>query len=357
MPSKMMKAVVKPEQAPGMTMREVPVPTFGPQDALIKVRATSICGTDLHIYKWDEWARKRIDPPLVVGHEFCGYVAAVGRDVTQVREGDFVSAESHIVCGECAQCRTGNGHICQNTQIIGVDRNGCWAEYIAMPAHNLWVNPPDMPPDIACMLENFGNAVHTAFSTDLTARKVLITGCGPVGLMTVAVAKAAGARSIYATDISPYRLRLAKQLGATYALNVAEVKVVDFIREDTDGEGVDVLLEMSGASSAIDQGFSALRDGGEASLLGVAPGVIGFDINSHIIFKGATVRGIFGRKLWDTWYRMRGLLNSGAVDLSPLVTHRFTLDQWKDAIQVMNSGASGKVVMFVEGEMEGKEGK
>ncbi|MCB0233897.1 MAG: zinc-binding dehydrogenase, partial [Anaerolineae bacterium] len=174
--------------------------------------------------------------------------------------------------------------------------------------------------------------------------------------MTVAVAKAAGARSIYATDISPYRLNLASRMGATHALNVGEVKVVDFIREDTDGEGVDVLLEMSGASSAIDQGFSALRDGGEASLLGVAPGVIGFDINSHIIFKGATVRGIFGRKLWDTWYRMRGLLNSGAVDLSPLVTHRFTLDQWKDAVQVMNSGASGKVVMFVDGE-EGNEGK
>lgn len=355
MPSKTMKAVVKPEQAPGMVLREVPVPSFGPQDALIKVRATSICGTDLHIYKWDEWARKRIDPPLVVGHEFCGHVVAVGRDVTEVREGDFVSAESHITCGHCAQCRTGNGHICQNTRIIGVDRDGCWAEYIAMPAHNLWLNPPDMPVEIACMLENFGNAVHTAFSTDLTARKVLITGCGPVGLMTVAVARAAGARSIYATDISPYRLRLAERMGATHALNVGEVKVVDFIRQDTEGEGVDVLLEMSGASTAIDQGFAVLRDGGEASLLGVAPGVIGFDINNHIIFKGATVRGIFGRKLWDTWFRMRGLLNSGAVDLRPLVTHSFALDQWEDAIQIMNSGASGKVVMFVDGA-EGKKG-
>lgn len=348
MPSKTMKAVVKPEQAPGMVLREVPVPAFGPQDALIKVRATSICGTDLHIYKWDEWARRRINPPLVVGHELCGHVAAVGRDVTQVREGDFVSAESHIICGHCAQCRTGNGHICHNTRIIGVDRDGCWAEYIAMPANNLWVNPPDMPAEIACMLENFGNAVHTAFSTDLTARRVLITGCGPVGLMTVAVAKAAGARAIYATDISPYRLRLATQLGATHALNVGEVNVVDFIEQDTAGEGVDVLLEMSGASSAFDQGFTALRDGGEAALLGLAPGVIGFDINNHIIFKGATVRGIVGRELWGTWFRMRGLLDSNAVDLSPLVTHRFTLDQWEEAIQVMNSGASGKVVMFVQ---------
>ena len=348
--SKTMKAVIKPEQAPGMRLAEVPIPQIGPQDALIKVRATSICGTDLHIYKWDEWARKRIHPPLVVGHEFCGHVVAVGRDVTEVKEGDFVSAESHIICGKCPQCRTGNGHICQNTRIIGVDRDGCWAEYIAMPAYNLWLNPPDMSPEIASMLENFGNAVHTAFATDLTAKKVLITGCGPVGLMTVAVAKAAGARAIYATDISPYRLRLARQMGATHALNVAEVDVVETIRHDTDGEGVDVLLEMSGASSAFEQGFKALRDGGSAALLGLAPGMIGFDINSAIIFKGATVHGIVGRELWGTWFRMRGLLNSGAVDLSPLVTHRFTLEQWEDAVQIMNSGASGKVVMFVDGE-------
>jgi threonine 3-dehydrogenase len=345
--SKTMQAVIKPEQAPGMALAEAPVPKVGPHEALIKVRATSICGTDLHIYKWDEWARKRVRPPLVVGHEFCGHVVAVGRDVTQVKEGDFVSAESHIICGDCPQCRTGNGHICQNTRIIGVDRDGCWAEYIAMPAYNLWPNAPDMAPEIACMLENFGNAVHTAFASDLTAKKVLITGCGPVGLMTVAVAKAAGARAIYATDISPYRLRLARELGATHALNVAEVDVVDVIRQDTGGHGVDVLLEMSGAQPAIEQGFQALRDGGEAALLGLAPGIIGFDINSAIIFKGATVRGIVGRELWGTWYRMRGLLNAGLVDLRPLVTHRFTLDQWEDAIQVMSSGASGKVVMSV----------
>ncbi len=345
--SKTMKAIIKPEQAPGLALAEVPVPKIASNEALIKVRATSICGTDLHIYKWDEWARKRLRPPLVVGHEFCGHVVSVGRDVTEVKEGDFVSAESHIICGQCAQCRTGNGHICQNTRIIGVDRDGCWAEYIAMPAYNLWPNPPEMSPEVACMLENFGNAVHTAFATDLTAKKVLITGCGPVGLMTVAVAKAAGASSIYATDISPYRLRLAQQMGATHALNVAEVDVVEAIRQDTGGQGVDVLLEMSGAQSAIDQGFRSLRDGGAAALLGLAPGTIGFDINSAIIFKGATVYGIVGRELWGTWYRMSGLLKAGLVDLQPLVTHRFTLDQWEDAIQVMNGGASGKVVMFV----------
>lgn len=345
--TKTMKAVIKPEQAPGMVLAEVPVPQIGADEALIKVRAASICGTDLHIYKWDEWARRRINPPLVVGHEFCGHVVAVGREVTQVREGDFVSAESHITCGHCHQCRTGNAHICQNTHIIGVDRDGCWAEYIAMPATNLWRNDPAMPAEIACMLENFGNAVHTASATDLTGKRVLITGCGPVGLMTVAVAKAAGARAIYATDISPYRLRLAQQLGATHTLNVAEVNVVDTIFATSDGDGVDVLLEMSGAQPAIEQGFLALRDGGFAALLGLAPGTIGFDINNAIIFKGATVQGIVGRKLWDTWYRMSGLLSAGAVDLQPLVTHRFTLDQWQDAVQTMGGGASGKVVMTV----------
>ncbi len=359
MPSKTMKAVVKPEQAPGMVLREVPVPSFGPQDALIKVRATSICGTDLHIYKWDEWARKRINPPLVVGHEFCGHVVAVGRDVTEVNEGDFVSAESHITCGHCAQCRTGNGHICQNTRIIGVDRDGCWAEYIVMPAYNLWLNPPDMPIEIACMLENFGNAVHTAFSTDLTARKVLITGCGPVGLMTVAVARAAGARSIYATDISPYRLRLAERMGATHALNVGEVKVVDFIRKDTDGEGVDVLLEMSGASTAIDQGFAVLRDGGEslAARRGPRSDRLRHQQPHHLQGRDGA-RHLRAQAVGHMVPHARPAELPGAVDLRPLVTHRFVLDEWEDAIQIMNSGASGKVVMFVEGKKgnEGNEG-
>jgi threonine 3-dehydrogenase len=346
--AKTMTAIVKPEQAPGMMLDEVPVPQVGPEEVLIKVQAVSICGTDLHIYKWDPWARKRIRPPLVVGHEFCGTVVELGRNVLEVNEGDFVSAESHIICNTCSQCRTGQGHICQNTQIIGVDRDGCWAEYIVLPARNLWVNPPDMSVEIASLQENFGNAVHTAFTTDLTAKKVLVTGCGPVGLMTVAVAKAAGARSIYATDISPYRLRLAEQMGADHVLNVAQIDVVSFIMEETEGEGVDVLLEMSGASSAIDQGFMVLKDGGEAALLGLTPAPIGFDINSHVIFKGATVYGIVGREIWGTWFRMRGLLNSGAVDLRPLVTHRFSLEQWEEAIKVMGSGKSGKVVMFLE---------
>jgi threonine 3-dehydrogenase len=341
-----MRAVIKPDAGPGLVMAEVDIPNVDRHEALIRVKATSICGTDLHIFKWDPWARERIRPPLIVGHEFCGYVVEVGPDVTEVKVGDFISAESHIICNRCPQCRTGQGHICRNTRIIGVDRDGCWAEYIAMPAGNLWLNPPDMPFEIASLQENFGNAVHTAFATDLTAKKVLVTGCGPVGLMTIAVAKAAGARLIFATDISPYRLRLARRLGADYAYNVAEIDVVRDIRDKTEGEGVDVLLETSGASSAIDQGFTVLKDGGEAAILGLTPAPIGFDWNNHLVFKGATVYGIVGRELWGTWYRMRGLLRSGAVDLQPLITHRFALDDFEQALKVMQSGQSGKVVMF-----------
>ncbi len=341
-----MRAVIKPDAGPGLVMTEVDIPQIGRHDALVQVKATSICGTDMHIYKWDPWARERIHPPLICGHELCGYVVEVGADVTEVQVGDYISAESHIVCGRCAQCRTGQGHVCQNTKIIGVDRDGCWADYVCVPAGNLWINPADMPYEVASLQENFGNAVHTAFVTDLTAKKVLITGCGPVGIMTIAVAKAAGARTIFATDISPYRLRLARRMGADHAYNVAQVNVVQEIRARTDGEGVDVLLETSGASSAIDQGFTVLKDGGEAALLGLTPAPIGFDWNNHLVFKGAKVYGIVGRELWATWYRMRGLLRSGAVDLRQVITHRFALDDFEEALKVMQSGQSGKVVMF-----------
>ncbi|NOX61246.1 MAG: L-threonine 3-dehydrogenase [Chloroflexi bacterium] len=343
-----MRAIVKPDRSPGLKMVEAPIPQPGPRDALIRVTATSICGTDMHIFRWDPWAQSRINPPVIVGHEFCGHVVEVGEKVTEVKVGDFVSAESHIVCHACRMCRTGRGHLCQNTQIIGVDRDGCWADYIVMPAENLWPNPPDMSPEVASLQENFGNAVHTAFATDLTARKVLVTGCGPVGLMTIMVAKAAGARTIYATDISNYRLRMARDMGADVAINVSEQDAFSIIWEDTGGDGVDVLLEMSGAPQAIDLGFRVLRPGGEAALLGLAPSAIPFDVNNHVVFKGATVYGIVGRELWGTWYRMRGLLSSGLVDLTKVVTHRFSLDEYEKALRVMHSGQSGKVVMFTE---------
>lgn len=344
--SEKMRAIMKSHRSPGLEIRLVEVPRPGPREVLIQIRAMSICGTDLHIYAWDPWARERIRPPIIIGHEFCGTVVERGEEVTEVEVGAYVSAESHITCGRCRQCRTGRRHLCQQTQIIGVDRDGCFAEYVALPAENLWVNPPDMPPELASLQENFGNAVHTAFATDVSARDVLITGCGPVGLMTIAVVRAAGARTIFATDISPYRLELARRMGADYALNVAEVDVVEFVRSHTGGEGVDVLLEMAGAASAIDQGFRALADGGEVAMLGLPSAPIPFDLANHVIFKGATVYGIVGRRIWDTWYRIRGLLSSKAVDLTPIITHRYPMDQFEEAIRVMRSGQSGKIVLF-----------
>lgn len=340
-----MRAVVKAAPGPGFEEAQVPIPAIGPDEVLVKVRAASICGTDLHIYKWDAWSAGRVRPPLVVGHEICGEVVDRGSMVRTPDVGDFVSLESHVICNTCAFCRTGQGHICANTRVIGVDRDGGFAEYIAIPAQNAWPNPPDLPLEIAVLQENFGNAVHTAFAADLRAKKVLVTGCGPVGLMTVAVARAIGARAIYATDISHYRVQFAERMGADLALHAVEDPVIEAVLQATDGEGVDVLLEMSGAPSAIDQGFRLLKPGGEAALLGVAPGPFEIDWNKHIVFKAARVMGISGRRLWQTWYQARGLIRSGAVDLSTMVTHRFKMNEYDRAFEAMASGDSGKVML------------
>ncbi len=341
-----MKAVIKAERAPGLTLTELPVPEVGPDDVLVKVRAVSICGTDLHIYRWDKWAEGRIKPPLVTGHEITGDVVRVGENVRRVKVGDYVSLESHVVCNTCVYCRTGRGHICQNTRILGVDRDGGFAEYISVPAQNAWVNPPDMPVEVAVLEENFGNAVHTVMAQDVSAKTVLVTGCGPVGLMAIAVARAVGARAIFATDISPYRLNMAVTMGADMVINAARQDVIAEVRAATNGDGVDVLLEMSGAPSAIDQGFTLLKDGGEVALLGLTPGPFEFDLNAHIVFKGAMVRGIIGRRLWETWYQTRSLLESGAVDLTPMVTHKFRLEEFDKAFETFASGQSGKVMMI-----------
>jgi threonine 3-dehydrogenase len=343
---KRMRAVVKATARPGLEIREVPMPEIGPHDVLVKVRAASICGTDLHIYRWDPWAEERIHPPLIVGHELCGEIVAVGRDVTEVSVGDYISAESHVTCGICDMCRTGKGHLCRHTQILGVDRDGCFAEYVAIPALNAWLDPPEMPPEIASLQENFGNAVHTAFTVDVRAKKVLVTGCGPVGLMTIAVAKAIGARSVYATDVSPYRLELARAMGADSVFNARETDVVAAIREAIEGEEVDVLLEMSGAPSALRDGFQVLKPGGEAALLGLHGRPVEFDLDDLVIFKGITVYGVIGRRLWETWYQARGLLRSNAVDLGPVVTHRFPLEEYERAFELMASGECGKVVLL-----------
>lgn len=343
---KKMRAIVKPNAAPGLEMALVDTPHIGPTDILLKVNAASICGTDLHIYEWNPWAEERLNPPLIIGHEFCGTVVATGHEVHNLSEGDYVSAESHIICGVCVYCRTGRGHLCPNTRIIGVDRDGAWAEYVAIPAANAWRNPPDVPPHVATLEENFGNAVHTAFAVDLRAKKVLVTGCGPVGIMAIPVACAIGARAIYATDLSDYRLNLARRMGATVTINAAKEDVVERILAETEGEGVDAWLEMSGSPRAIEQGFKVLKTGGEVALLGLPDQPLTFDLANWVIFKGAIVHGIGGRRLWETWFQMSGLLRSGTINLEAIVTHKFPLEQFEAALHTMASGESGKVVLL-----------
>ena len=343
----LMRAVVKAEAAAGAILAQVPIPTVGPNDILVRVRAASMCGTDLHIYNWDPWAQSRFArTPMVFGHECCGEVVEVGRTAEGVSVGDFVSLESHIMCGHCLQCRTGQGHVCANLQILGVDRPGVYAEYVSVPAKVAWKNPPDMAVEVASIQEPFGNAVHTVFSCDIPTKRVAVIGCGPIGLWAVAIAKAAGAAAIYAVDINPMRLHLAEELGATQAINSRETDPVAAVRAATGGEGVDVMLEMSGNARAIAQGFEMLRFGGEAALLGLPARPVELDLNNAIIFKGAHVHGISGRRIWDTWYRTQGLILSGAVDPTRVITHRLDLAEFDQAFALMNRGEAAKVVLF-----------
>lgn len=341
-----MRAVVKTSSGPGLDMIDMPMPELGPDEVLLQVKATSICGTDLHIRNWDPWAQTHVVPPIVVGHEMCGVVVDKGPKADGPEIGQLVSVESHVVCNRCAFCRTGKGHLCENTKILGVGRDGVYAEFVAVPAVNAWPDPPDMPYSIASLQENFGNAVHTASVPLVSGRKVLVTGCGPVGVMAVAVARALGARLIIASDVSDYRLGMAKQMGADITVNPSKENVIETIMDVSEGEGIDVLLEMSGAPSAINEGFSSLKSGGEAALLGLTSAPLELNLDDHVIFKGASVYGIVGRRLWIDWYQMRGLLRSGAVDLSPVVTHRFALDDFDRAFETMASGECGKVIMF-----------
>jgi threonine 3-dehydrogenase len=278
----------------------------------------------------------------------CGIVVDRGPEVHDLDEGTLVSVESHVVCGRCSLCRTGKGHLCPSTEILGVHRDGVFAEYVVVPLENAWPDPLDMPLSIASLQENFGNAVHTAATPDVAGRKVLVSGCGPVGIMTIAAARALGARTVFASDLSDYRLGMARTMGADAVFNPRLGSVVPDILEQTDGEGVDVLLEMSGAPAAMEDGFRLLKPGGEAAMLGLFSRPVTFDFDNAIIFKGATVHGIAGRRLWDTWYQMRAMLRSGAVDLSPLVTHRYSLDDFEAAFDLMASGDCGKVVLFTD---------
>jgi threonine 3-dehydrogenase len=341
-----MKAIVKQTPGPGAELTMVDVPEAGPGEVLIKVEATSICGTDLHIYEWDPWAAGRIKPPLIFGHELAGRVVELGEGVGTVKVGDYVSAETHVVCGKCYQCRSGQAHICQDVSILGVDRPGCFAEYVTIPERNAWLNPPDMPAAVAAIQEPFGNAVHTALSTELVGKTVLVTGCGAIGLMAIGIAKAAGAVLVIGTEVTPYRLEMARLAGADLALNPLEQDVTTEITTCTNGTGVDVLLEMSGNPSAIHEGFNVLRHGGYAALLGIPSRPVELDLSNEVIFKGATIYGVTGRLIWKTWYQTRALLSSRAVDVEPIITHRFPLDDFEQGMELMRTGQCGKVVLF-----------
>ncbi len=344
-----MRAVVKPRPAPGLELQRVPVPTIGPDDVLVKVKVTSICGTDRHIYEWDEWSQATIRPPQVIGHELAGHVVEVGRQVRSVGVGDFVSAETHLPCGECLQCRTGRMHVCQNMRILGVHTDGCFAEYVKLPAAVVWKNDPDLPPAVASVQEPLGNAVDTVLAEPVTGKSLLITGCGPAGLLGIAVARAAGAFPIIATDVNDYRLRLARSLGATTTLNPGREAVVEAVRALTGGDGVEVFAEFSGHPGALAQGLEAVTPGGRVSLLGLYRSPVEVDLNRLVIFKALTVYGITGRKMFETWYRVRSLLASGELDVTPALTHQFPLEAFAEAMELMSAGACGKIVLWVDG--------
>lgn len=340
-----MRALVKARPAPGASLEEVSVPDVAPTDVLVRVRAASICGTDLHIFEWDRWAENRVRPPLVFGHEFCGDVVATGRDVKKVTLGQYIAAESHIACGECYECVHGLRHVCRRVQIIGVDRPGAFAQYVAIPQDNAWPTGRNFPPEIATVQEPMGNAVHTALSTPVAGSTVAIFGAGPIGLFAVPICRASGARKILTIEPSHLRLDLARRMGSDVMIDPTQDNVVHRLLEETEGEGVDVVLEMSGNPRAIDQAFRSLRFGGHIALLGIPARPVELDLADAVIFKGATVVGITGRKIWETWYQTRGFLESG-LDLSPVITHKLPLDNFADAFELVATGQSGKVVLF-----------
>jgi threonine 3-dehydrogenase len=337
------KALVKAEKKPGIWMQEVPVPEIGPNDLLIKVRKAAICGTDIHIYNWDPWSQKTIPVPMTVGHEFTGEVAAIGSEVVGFTKGERVSGEGHITCGHCRNCRAGKRHLCRNTVGIGVHRNGCFAEYLSLPAVNAFRVPQEIPDEISSFFDPMGNAVHTALSFDLTGEDVLITGAGPIGCMAAAIARHVGARHVVVTDVNDYRLALAKKMGASRAVNVSSASLDGVMKELGMTEGFDVGMEMSGNASALRSMLSAMNNGGRVAVLGIPPAEVSVDWN-EIIFKGLILKGIYGREMFETWYKMAAMLQSG-LDVKAVLTHRFPVADFEKAFEVMRSGQSGKVIL------------
>jgi len=340
-----MRALVKERPEPGLVLKRVPLPRVGPTDVLINVRKAGICGTDAHIWDWDKWSQHRVHPPLIVGHEFMGYVAATGDAVRAVKAGDRVSAEGHISCGVCLLCRTGQEFICEHVQIIGVDRDGCFADYVAIPEHNVWKLDPAVPDDWAAVFDPLGNAVHTVMAAGVSARSVVITGVGSIGLMAIPVARAAGAARVIAIDLNAHKLELARSLGADEVFDARTPGLREKIYALTNGDGADVLLEMSGSGAAINQGLSMVRNGGRAALLGLPSDNVSLDLAENIIFKGLTVLGINGRKMFETWYQMQAMLTAGRIDLSKIISHVLPLERYAECFTLLKEGRAVKIVI------------
>ena len=344
-----MRALVKESAGPGNVLREVPVPTCGPTEALIQVHHAGVCGTDLHIWEWDSWASNRLKPPVVIGHEFAGRITQLGQEAAQdnlLAVGDLVTAEGHVVCGHCLQCRLGDGHLCRRTQIIGVDRDGAFADFIVMPASNV-IKLDGIPTEIGAIMDPLGNAVHTVLEAQVPGSTVLVLGCGPIGCFAVGVARAAGASLVIASDFNPTRLELAREMGAQVTLNPGTDDVVARVRELTGGDGVDLVCEMSGHPSGHAQALAAARMGGRVNLLGTPNRTTEVDFARDIIFKGLTLYGVTGRKMYQTWHQMRRFLRAGQLDPRPVITHRFPLECIRDAIQVIKDGQAGKVILEI----------
>ena len=344
-----MRALVKARPEPGLEMQDVPIPEIGPRDVLVKVRACSICGTDLHLYKWDQAGSERLRPPLIIGHEFCGYAVRVGSEVAGIREGDFVSADSHLPDWTCRVCRLGLPHLCSHVQILGVDRPGAFAEYVALPETSLWVNDPGLDPALASIQDPMGNAVYATLAEPVAGRSVVVFGDGPTGLGAVAVARAAGASVVVLVGLSDYLLDIGRQLGAAVTVHAARQDPVAEVRQLCP-DGADVVLEMSGAAAAVRQGLECLRYGGRFSAFGLANGPVPVDLTNQVIFKGARILGITGRLLWETWYQMAGLLRAGNLDFGPIVTHRLPFDQWQHGFDLLLAPdrRAAKIVLFMD---------
>ena len=338
-----MKALVKARKEVGLWMEDVPIPSPGKNEVLIKILRTAICGTDVHIYNWDEWAQQTIPVPMPIGHEFVGIVAEVGNNVQGFKPGDLVSGEGHLVCGLCRNCLAGRRHLCMNTSGVGVNRQGAYAEYLSIPVTNVWFCDPSISLDILACFDPLGNAVHTALSFDILGEDVLITGAGPIGCMATAIARHAGARHVVVTDINPYRLKLAKRAGATRTVDVSKENLTDVQQDLKMKEGFDVAMEMSGSPAALNSILENMCHGAKIAMLGIMPGNTSIDWNT-VVFNGLTIKGVYGREMFETWYKMTSMLQTG-LDISKIITHRFHYTDYAEAFAIMRSGDSGKVIL------------